>query len=75
MLRRWIDSKTNMDWFNNGVSLSLSSNDAVIQSIPWSLCSGRGDGFVEDGIDRSVAAVTAERGRGAEELREETVVC
>ena len=63
-LRRWIDSETNTDWLTNGVRLSRSSIDVVIQSIRWWLCSGRGDGFVEDGIDRSVAAVTAELADG-----------
>jgi hypothetical protein len=39
-LRRWIDSETNTDWLTNGVRLSRSSIDVVIQSIRWWLCGG-----------------------------------
>src|SRR6266480_1075980 len=59
-LRRWINSKTNTDWLNCGVRLPLSPNDVVIKSTRWWLCSGRGDGFVRDGVDCIIAAVTAE---------------
>ena len=80
-LRRWIDSKSNADWFSSYVRLSVSSNEVVIRSPRQQLCVGRGQGFVSNGIHSSVAAATTELahgyicgGRGAEKLREETVI-